>query len=132
MRVESEKTKFSLSDKGEWDDKMADRMQKPQAVNTIVERQGILMRQLAGDKVNYFATRNRVEEWTVGGQTAELSFFDRPLHAMTDAFAAAGFRISVMSEPPTAPAAHDLFAEELSKFPDKRFLGFLFFVLQAG
>jgi hypothetical protein len=39
-RVESEKTKFSLSDKGEWDDKMADRMQKPQAVNTIVERQG--------------------------------------------------------------------------------------------
>lgn len=39
-RVESEKTKFSLSDKGEWDDKFADRMQKPQAVNTIVERQG--------------------------------------------------------------------------------------------
>ncbi len=39
-RVESDKTKFSLSDKGEWDDKMADRMQKPQAVNTIVERQG--------------------------------------------------------------------------------------------
>ncbi|HEV7405056.1 MAG TPA: hypothetical protein VGO11_19085 [Chthoniobacteraceae bacterium] len=39
-RVESEKTKFSTSDKGEWDDKMADRMQKPQAVTTIVERQG--------------------------------------------------------------------------------------------
>lgn len=39
-RVDSEKTKFSLSDKGEWDDKFADRMQKPQAVNTIVERQG--------------------------------------------------------------------------------------------
>lgn len=39
-RVDSEKTKFSLSDKGAWDDKLADRMQKPQEVNTIVERQG--------------------------------------------------------------------------------------------
>ncbi len=39
-RVDAEKTKFSLSDKGEWDDKFADRMQKPQEVNTIVERQG--------------------------------------------------------------------------------------------
>jgi hypothetical protein len=39
-RVDAEKTKFSLSDKGEWNDKFADRMQKPQDVNTIVERQG--------------------------------------------------------------------------------------------
>jgi len=39
-RVDSDKTKFSLSDKGEWDDKFANRMQKPQEVNTIVERQG--------------------------------------------------------------------------------------------
>ncbi len=39
-RVDAEKTKFSTSDKGEWNDKFADRMQKPQEVNTIVERQG--------------------------------------------------------------------------------------------
>jgi hypothetical protein len=39
-RVDAEKTKFSTSDKGEWNDKFAERMQKPQEVNTIVERQG--------------------------------------------------------------------------------------------
>jgi hypothetical protein len=38
--VDAEKTKFSLSDKEEWKDDMIDRMQKPQAVNQIVERQG--------------------------------------------------------------------------------------------
>jgi ubiquinone/menaquinone biosynthesis C-methylase UbiE len=32
------------------------------------------MHQLAGDKINYFETRNRTEEWTMGGQTAQLSF----------------------------------------------------------
>jgi SAM-dependent methyltransferase len=91
-----------------------------------------LMQHLAGDKSNYFQIRNRTEEWTMGGQTAQMSFWDRPLHAMTDAFTAAGFRISVISEPPAAPAARDLFPEEFRRFAGTRFLGFLFFVLQAG
>ena len=57
-RVESDDTKFSLSNKGEWQDKFADRMQKPQAVNHIVERQGkpldpkvaAMLRDAAGDQ----------------------------------------------------------------------------------
>src|SRR5215469_8892506 len=52
---------------------------------------------------DYFATYNYVVEWTADGQTALLRFWSRPLHAMTDAFTAAGLRISVISEPPVAP-----------------------------
>lgn len=86
---------------------------------------------LAGDDTNYFQTRNRLEDWTVGGQTARLSFWDRPLHAMTDAFTAAGFRISTISEPPALPAARDLFPEVFGDSTDTRLLCFLFFVLHA-
>jgi SAM-dependent methyltransferase len=83
----------------------------------------------AGHRPNYFATYNWTEEWTMGGQTAQMSFWNRPLHAMTDAFTAAGFRISVISEPQPVPAARELFPEEfhlLSTGPS-----FLFFVLHA-
>jgi hypothetical protein len=67
------------------------------------------LRRLAGHRTNYFATYNWTEEWTMGGQTAPVSFWNRPLHAMTDAFTAAGFRISIISEPQPAPAARELF-----------------------
>ena len=81
-------------------------------------------------KANYFETYNWTEEWTIGGHTARMSFWTRPLHAMTDAFTAAGFRIAVISEPAPAPAARELFPDEIAEKP--RFLCFLFFVLQAG
>jgi SAM-dependent methyltransferase len=90
------------------------------------------MHHLAGAKINYFETRNRTEEWTMGGQTAQLSFWDRPLHAMTDAFTTAGFRISVISEPPPAPGARDLFPTQVPDTPSGAFISFLFFVLDAG
>ncbi len=84
----------------------------------------------AGRKPDYFATYNHTEEWTIGGQTALMSFWHRPLHAMTDAFTAAGFRIAVISEPPPAPGARELFPDVLA---DKSaFLCFIFFVLQVG
>jgi SAM-dependent methyltransferase len=89
-----------------------------------------LMHRKAGRKPDYFATYNHTAEWTMGGQTVPMSFWHRPLHAMTDAFTAAGFRIAVISEPPPAPAAYELFPDELAAKP--RFLCFLFFVLQAG
>ncbi|MGH3256152.1 MAG: class I SAM-dependent methyltransferase [Streptosporangiaceae bacterium] len=88
-----------------------------------------LMHREAGRKAGYFETCNWTEEWTMGGQTALMSFWHRPLHAMTDAFTAAGFRIAVISEPPPAPDAHELFPDDLAAKP--RFLCFLFFVLQA-
>ena len=84
----------------------------------------------AGRKTDYFATCNWTEEWTMGGQTALMSFWNRPLHAMTDAFTAAGFRISVISEPHPVPEARELFPDEIAAQP--RFLCFLFFVLHAG
>jgi SAM-dependent methyltransferase len=84
----------------------------------------------AGRKPDYFATYNHTAEWTMRGRTARMSFWHRPLHAMTDAFTAAGFRITVISEPPPAPGARELFPEILADIPSA-FLCFLFFVLQA-
>ncbi|MGF6889586.1 SAM-dependent methyltransferase [Nocardia sp. GAS34] len=88
-----------------------------------------IMHREAGRKPDYFATYNHTAEWTKGGQTALMSFWHRPLHAMTDAFTAAGFRIAVISEPSPAPGARERFPAE---FGDKStFLCFLFFVLEA-
>jgi ubiquinone/menaquinone biosynthesis C-methylase UbiE len=88
-----------------------------------------LMNILAGRKSRYLATYPWTEEWTTGGQTKPMSFWHRPVHAMTDAFTAAGFRISVISEPQPVPEARELDPEGfrmLSTNPS-----FLFFVLHA-
>ena len=90
-----------------------------------------IMHREAGRKPDYFATYNHTAQWTMGGHTARMSFWTRPLHAMTDAFTTAGFRIAVISEPPPAPGARELFPEILADVPSA-FLCFLFFVLQAG
>ncbi len=84
-----------------------------------------------GLEPDYFATYNYVVEWTADGQTALLRFWTRPLHAMTDAFTAAGFRITLISEPAVAPET----PRELlpATFADRRrFLCFLFFTLHAS
>jgi len=84
-----------------------------------------------GRDPDYFATYNYIDEWTVDGQTALFSFWARPLHAMTEAFTAAGFRITVITEPGVAPdTPRELLPD---RFADRRrrFLCFLFFVLQA-
>jgi ubiquinone/menaquinone biosynthesis C-methylase UbiE len=88
-----------------------------------------LMHREQGRTASYFETYNWTENWTYGGQTAPMSFWNRPLHAMTDAFTAAGFRISVIGEPPPAPEAHKLFPAELEG--KSAFLCFIFFVLEA-
>ena len=79
---------------------------------------------------DYLATHEYSEDYTFSGQNAVLTFWHRPLHAMTDAFPAAGFRIAVISEPHPAPGAHELFPDAL-KDADSAFLCFLFFVLEA-
>ncbi|NUT32680.1 MAG: class I SAM-dependent methyltransferase [Hamadaea sp.] len=81
-------------------------------------------------KADYFAVTQYSEDYVLAGQTVWLTFWHRPLHAMADAFAAAGFRIVTISEPPPAP---DTPAELLP--PDKgsgRFMCFLFFVLESA
>lgn len=92
-----------------------------------------VVQKLVDPECDYFALRKRSEEWTFGGRSALMSFWDRPLHAMTDAFTAAGFRISVISEPPPAPGAWELFPDDLGHRPaGASFLCFLFFVLEAA
>ena len=85
---------------------------------------------------DYFESREYSEEYTFSGQNAVLTYWHRPLHAMTAAFTEAGFRIAVISEPPTAPGARERFPEifaEISRDPSKTtFLCFLFFVLEAA
>jgi SAM-dependent methyltransferase len=78
---------------------------------------------------DYFAIQQWSAENIFSGQQAVLTYWHRPLHAMTDAFTAAGFRIAVISEPEPAPAARELFPDEIAAKP--RFLCFLFFVLEA-
>ncbi|MFD1151578.1 class I SAM-dependent methyltransferase [Saccharothrix hoggarensis] len=90
-----------------------------------------IIRKMADPGADYFATAQWSSEHTFDGRKAVLSYWHRPLHAMTDAFTAAGFRTAVISEPHPAPAARELFADELAKFPSGAFLCFLFFVLEA-
>jgi SAM-dependent methyltransferase len=81
----------------------------------------------------YFGVRSRDEEWTFGGHSAPMTFWSRPMHAMTDAFTAAGFRINVISEPPIAPdTPRELVPDFLVDKPARTFLCFLFFVLEAS
>ncbi|MGV9772461.1 class I SAM-dependent methyltransferase [Streptosporangium sp. NPDC003464] len=98
----------------------------------VADNHPFVSQKLAGPGANYFATRKWSEEFTFSGQSAELTFWHRPLHAMTDAFTAAGFRIAVISEPRPAPGARELFPDEFANFPSGAFLSFLFFVLEAA
>ena len=85
----------------------------------------------AGLEPDYRGTYNYVVEWTAGGQSAVLRFWARPLHAMTDAFTAVGFRITVISEPAVAPdTPRELLPDNSAA--RRRLPGFLFFVLHAS
>jgi hypothetical protein len=103
-RVDAEKTKFSLSDKGEWDDKFADRMQKPQAVNTIVERQGkpldprvaALLRDLNGDQKQLIERANALRK--------ELKNIYLPTDHLDDLIAQLNQNLEKLRENPTAEA----------------------------
>ncbi len=81
---------------------------------------------------DYFAVTQFVEEYTFNdGQSMELTYWHRPLHAMTDAFTEAGFRVWVISEPPFSPDTPRRLLEP--QFADRTaFLCFIFFVLEAS
>jgi ubiquinone/menaquinone biosynthesis C-methylase UbiE len=81
---------------------------------------------------DYFAVTQISEEYTLtDGQSMELTYWHRPLHAMTDAFTKAGFRISVISEPPFSPdTPRRLLAPQFTN--RTAFLCFIFFVLEAS
>lgn len=80
---------------------------------------------------DYFSVTQYSDEYTfTDGQSWELTFRHRPLHAMTDAFTEAGFRIAVISEPPFLPdTPRELLPPELGD--RTAFICFIFFVLNA-
>ena len=78
---------------------------------------------------DYLATTAYTDEFTFGGRSVELRFWRRPLHAMTDAFTAAGFRLCTISEPQPDPAARELFPDDFHDLSTQ--IGFLFFVVEA-
>ncbi|WP_405526891.1 class I SAM-dependent methyltransferase [Streptomyces avidinii] len=78
---------------------------------------------------DYFATTSYTFDWTFNRQSAPMRFWRKPLHAMTEAFTNAGFRLSVMSEPQPDPAARELFPDDFHALSTKPC--FLFFVLEV-
>lgn len=80
---------------------------------------------------DYFSVTQYSDEYTfTNGQSWELTFWHRPLHAMTDAFTEAGFRIAVISEPPFLPdTPRALLPPDLGD--RTAFICFIFFVLEA-
>lgn len=78
---------------------------------------------------DYFATTSYTFDWRLNGQSTPMRLWRKPLHAMTDAFTTAGFRLAIVSEPQPDPAARELFPDgfhNLSSNPT-----FLFFVLEV-
>jgi ubiquinone/menaquinone biosynthesis C-methylase UbiE len=79
---------------------------------------------------DYFSVTQYSEEYIFDGRPAVLTYWHRPLHAMSDAFTATGFRIAVISEPPFSPdTPRDLLPPDLGD--RTAFICFLFFVLEA-
>ncbi|MDI2127193.1 class I SAM-dependent methyltransferase [Yinghuangia seranimata] len=89
-----------------------------------------LVAYMHGDpRPDYFATTTYGFPWTFGGQTVQMRFWRRSLHATTEAFTAAGFRISAITEPQPDPAARDLFPEGFQDISSRPC--FLFLVLEV-
>ncbi|MFB6696194.1 class I SAM-dependent methyltransferase [Streptomyces virginiae] len=78
---------------------------------------------------DYFVNTSYAFDWTFNGRSVPMRFWRKPLHAMTDAFAAAGFRLSAISEPQPDPAARELFPDDFHALSTKPC--FLFFVLEV-
>jgi ubiquinone/menaquinone biosynthesis C-methylase UbiE len=79
-------------------------------------------------RADYFAVTRYSEDYVFDGHSAVLTFWHRPLSAMADAFAAAGFRITTITEPSPAP---DTPPELLPPMRGRAFIGFLFFALEV-
>ena len=81
-------------------------------------------------EADYFALTQYSEDYVFAGQTVVLTYWHRPLHAVTDAFIGAGFRIAAVSEPPPAPdTPREVLPPDLEE--GRSFICFLFFVLEA-
>lgn len=81
---------------------------------------------------DYFATTQFSDEFELAGERAVLTFWHRPLHAMFDAFAGAGFRVRLLSEPPPAPdTPPELLPPRIANGQRTAFVCFIYFVLET-
>lgn len=80
--------------------------------------------------LEYFGITEYTEDYDFAGTSVDLTFFHRPLSVMAESFADAGFRIVGIHEPPADP---DTPTEVLPNGlqPGGKFMGFLFFALEA-
>ncbi|MGW1772740.1 class I SAM-dependent methyltransferase [Streptomyces sp. NPDC002104] len=78
---------------------------------------------------DYFAAGSYTFDWTFNGTSVPMRFWRKPLQAMTEAFATAGFRLSVISEPQPDPAARELFPDGFHGLASAPC--FLFFVVEV-
>ena len=89
-----------------------------------------LLYKMMNRDADYFEVAEFSYDYEHAGRTVVYTNWHRPLQAMWDAFTAAGFQISVISEPPVAAdAPKELLPLELKN--PSRFVSFIFFVLQA-
>lgn len=91
-----------------------------------------LVRPFNFPKEDYFAVRQFSEEYDFAGQPGTLTYWHRPLHAMIDAFTAAGFGIASIAEPPPSPdTPAELLPPRIANGERTAFICFLFVVLEA-
>ncbi|GAA1483791.1 class I SAM-dependent methyltransferase [Brachybacterium fresconis] len=83
-----------------------------------------------GEEPDYFATRPRTDRWEFDGQQADVTFWDRPLSEMIQAFLRSGFTIADVREPGVSPGAREYVPELFADRDDPRFLAFLFVELR--
>jgi SAM-dependent methyltransferase len=79
---------------------------------------------------DYFEIAKFTYDAEHAGRTVVYTNWHRPLHAMSEAFSAAGFRIATISEPPISEDTPAELRPAGRKHP-ARFISFIFFVLEA-
>jgi ubiquinone/menaquinone biosynthesis C-methylase UbiE len=79
---------------------------------------------------DYFGTFQLDDRWEKGGETLEMRYWRRPLHAMTEALSAAGFIIDVISEPRPLPEARERFPADYQRLSTQP--QFLFFAVHRS
>src|SRR3546814_21195592 len=77
-----------------------------------------------------FRSGPKREEYDCDGVSATVTFWYRSLSAMSDSLTAAGLRIVSISEPPVSPDTPPELLPQSEADP-RRFIGFLFFTLEA-
>jgi len=83
-------------------------------------------------EADQFAVWPYTEDYEFDGETVELTFWHRSLRVMSEAFATAGFSISVIDEPEPSPdTPSELLPPRVRSGERSTFFCFLFFVLEA-